>query len=186
MSISHVIVFLSTFLRFLSVHTSRELSGATDIAHTGDNQQSDCFADFFAFRVSVSVWDVVRQSTPCFLPQSQTYRNEKPSQLKSEDCKGCICPLYGGQDLIFFNNLYEPPISRFDMFAILSAWLRVLVPPQRPSGYESDELTVCSNPQLLPFKLSEDCMVSPSKGNAKVRTFLKPTKYFSHFHENNL
>lgn len=77
---------------------------------------------FHLFFVSVGVWDVDGNATPCFLPQSQTYRNEKPSQLKSEDCKGCICPLYGGQDLIFFNNLYEPPISRFDMFAILSAW----------------------------------------------------------------
>ena len=47
-------------------------------------------------------------------------------------------------------NLFQQSLrasdSRFDMFAILSAWLRVLVPPQRPSGYESDELTVCSNP----------------------------------------
>ena len=63
---------------FLSVHRGRELSGATDIAHTGDNQQSDCFADFFAFRVSVSVWDVVRQSTPCFLPQSQADIKQNP------------------------------------------------------------------------------------------------------------
>ena len=79
-------------------------------------------------------------------------------------------------------NLFQQSLrasdSRFDMFAILSAWLRVLVPPQRPSGYESDELTVCSNPQLLPFKLSEDCTVSPSKGNAKVRTIFILTKFF--------
>lgn len=107
LSISHVIVFLSLFVRFLSVHTSRELSGATDIAHTGDNQQSDSFADFFAFRVSVGVRGVVRQSTPCFLPQSQAYIKQNPRNYCREHCKGRICPLYGGQGLIFFNNLYE-------------------------------------------------------------------------------
>lgn len=153
MSISHVIVFLSLFVRFLSVHTSRELSGATDIAHTGDNQQSDCFADFFAFlRIGQRVGCSTTINT--FFSTTITSIYEKATLATvSEDCKGCICPLYGGQDLIFFNNLYEPRTLVLICVAILSAWLRVLVPPQRPSGYESDELTVCSNPQYYLLRL---------------------------------
>ena len=59
--------------------------------------------------------------------------------------------------------------------------VRVLVPPQRPSGYESDELTVCSNPHCLLSRLNGVQVVFRLKSDTKVRTFLKPANIFSYF-----
>lgn len=115
-------VFSSSRWYCLSASCSRPLSGRGQSGHFFENDRLTSlppFSPFFSYRSACGM-----QMGTQHLVFYHNHKHIRKATLAtvSEDCKGCICPLYGGQDLIFFNNLYEPRTLVLICVAILSAW----------------------------------------------------------------
>ena len=101
-------VFSSSRWSCLSASCSRPLSGRGQSGHFFENDRLTSLPPFSPFlRIGRRVGCRWERNTLFSTTITSIYEKATLATV-SEDCKGCICPLYGGQDLIFFNNLYEP------------------------------------------------------------------------------
>ena len=74
---------------------SRPLSGRGQSGHFSENDRLTSLPPFSPFLVSVGVWDVDGNATPCFLPQSQAYTKKQPSQhVMSGGLQGLYLSVY--------------------------------------------------------------------------------------------